>query len=315
MNAVREGSRIGLLDAEPELGRFLTREEQEQAGRVLLGATELRGPFDELKLLQDAGAFAGIIVTGMIMHYSQIGEQRVLRLLGPGNLLSAADGEAPILGRWMCIAVAETRVAMLDDRMLVAAQRWPRLVSALHLRSAEQAQQVAAQLAICQLPRVADRLLALMWMLAETWGHVTPSGVTLPVAITHDALGAMIGARRSTVTLALGELADSGAVVKQEPGWLLVERPAVAAADAAVPEAPVLFESTSPVWAAPTVAAPTHTQTHQELMELVARLSAEHSRNRERMRQRLDQVRLTRDRVRQRRAELTGPNRRRAPSS
>jgi hypothetical protein len=52
---------------------------------------------------------------------------------------------------------------------------------------------------------------------------VTPSGTVLPVALTHDALGECIGARRPTVSLALKELADRGALVRLDEGWLLLE--------------------------------------------------------------------------------------------
>lgn len=43
--------------------------------------------------------------------------------------------------------------------------------------------------------------------------------------LTHDALGALVGARRPTITLAVRELTDRGAIVRQDQGWLLVEPP------------------------------------------------------------------------------------------
>ena len=78
---------------------------------------------------------------------------------------------------------------------------------------ADGAQRLAVQLAICQLPRVQDRVLAMLWLLAESWERVTSSGTTLSLSLTHQAL---VGARRPTVTLALGELAERGAVVQQD---------------------------------------------------------------------------------------------------
>ena len=72
---------------------------------------------------------------------------------------------------------------------------------------------MTVQLVICQLPRVEDRVLAVLWLLAESWGHVTPAGVRLPLALTHETLGALIGARRPTVTLALRKLTDDGTLV------------------------------------------------------------------------------------------------------
>ena len=66
----------------------------------------------------------------------------------------------------------------------------------------------------------------MLWLLAESWGHVTSSGVRLPVLLTHETLGALVGARRPTVTLALRNLVERGAIVHQYSGWLLLERPA-----------------------------------------------------------------------------------------
>jgi hypothetical protein len=47
----------------------------------------------------------------------------------------------------------------------------------------------------------------------------------LPLALTHETLGGLVGARRPTVTLALRELTERGALVHQSPGWLLLEAP------------------------------------------------------------------------------------------
>ena len=86
-------------------------------------------------------------------------------------------------------------------------------------------QRLTGQLVICQLPRVDQRVLAILWLLAESWGHVTPGGVRLPLALTHETLGALIGARRPTVTLALRKLSEKGSIVRQDSGWLLLEPP------------------------------------------------------------------------------------------
>jgi hypothetical protein len=51
---------------------------------------------------------------------------------------------------------------------------------------------------------------------------VTPEGVVVPVALTHEMLGRLSGARRPTVSLALTELSATGAVQRlPEGGWLL----------------------------------------------------------------------------------------------
>jgi hypothetical protein len=106
--------------------------------------------------------------------------------------------------------------------VLPALHAWPALSSRLIARAARQAARAAEQRAISQLPRVELRIRALLWHLAERWGRMGPTGVLLPLELTHGALGHLVGARRPTVTLALGDLARDGAVIRREDGaWLL----------------------------------------------------------------------------------------------
>ena len=66
-----------------------------------------------------------------------------------------------------------------------------------------------------------------MAQLAERWGEVTPDGTMIPLALTHVTLGGMIGARRSTVTVAVSLLAKQGHLLKHDRGWLLRHPPRV----------------------------------------------------------------------------------------
>ncbi len=160
------------------------------------------------------------------MQTLQIGEQSGLQLLGPGDLLlQPGAASPPWLERIEFRAPGPARIALLGDSFLAVTRRAPRLISALNECVADQMQRVTAQLVICQLPRVDERVLAMMWLLAESWGQVTPAGVRLPLALTHETLGAMVGARRPTVTLALRKLSNQGSILHQDSGWLLVEPP------------------------------------------------------------------------------------------
>ncbi|MCA1690585.1 MAG: helix-turn-helix domain-containing protein, partial [Actinobacteria bacterium] len=67
-----------------------------------------------------------------------------------------------------------------------------------------------------------DRLVALFRMLAEKWGRMTGSGIVIPMALTHEALGRLIGARRPTITLALKSLAAEDRLTRQKDGTWLV---------------------------------------------------------------------------------------------
>jgi hypothetical protein len=217
---------VRLLAVEPDVGRFLTADERVAAAELSLSVREVeRGPLDIASVLGTANAFAAFILDGMILHRLHVADQPALRLLGPGDTVSLSGAGPSLLAESSYNAAAPTRLAMLGNEILLGARRWPRIVAGLHIRAMEQVERLGTQLAICQLPRVDQRLLALMWLLAESWGTVTSQGTRLPIALTHDALGGLIGARRPTVTIALRELTERGAVVRQSDGWLLLEGP------------------------------------------------------------------------------------------
>jgi CRP/FNR family transcriptional regulator, cyclic AMP receptor protein len=216
---------VSLCDVDPELTAGIPDDDHDLARRVLV-----RPRYDipkgrwlpELLKGHDQGAFAILVVDGALMRQLDVAERHCLQLLGPGDVLQPPAGggifEFPIT--WT--ALRPSAVVVLDDRFTRAAQRWPSLGLNLHRRLLDQADRIALLAAIAQLPRVEERVLAVLWHLADRWGRVTPFGVEVPLELTHELLGRFVGARRPTVTLALGELAEHGAV-KRVPGmgWLL----------------------------------------------------------------------------------------------
>jgi hypothetical protein len=50
---------------------------------------------------------------------------------------------------------------------------------------------------------------------------VTQAGVSVPIPLSHELLGGLIGSRRPTVTTALAALRDQGLVERTGDGWLL----------------------------------------------------------------------------------------------
>ena len=76
--------------------------------------------------------------------------------------------------------------------------------------------------AIAHVTRVDDRLLALLWCLAERWGRVVPDGVLISLRLSHRTLAGMVGARLPSVTTALGQLMARGDLERRPDGeWLL----------------------------------------------------------------------------------------------
>jgi CRP-like cAMP-binding protein len=218
---------IRLFDAEPDLIRFLGPEDSEQAREIQLPVHSLnKGDADIRTLFDKSGAFGGLVLEGMLLQSLRLGNHSGLRLLGPGDVLSITQTPRSILViESTCRATVPTRLALLEREMLMAVRRWPQIAAGLHAHTGEQSERLVTQLMICQLPRVDERILALMWLLAESWGQVTPAGTLLPIGLTHAALGGLIGARRPTVTLALGNLTSAGVLRRQPRGWLLTGSP------------------------------------------------------------------------------------------
>jgi hypothetical protein len=291
--------RVSLLDARLELTRHLTQDElAELAGVSLPSVVVEPGPFELSALLSTHDAFGATLLDGIVTNALRIGEQTGIQLLGPGDLLLAGSEIYP---EWLACfefrAATPVRLSLFGRDLLAAAYRWPRIVQSLCACVGDQLQRLTAQLVICQLPRVEDRVVGILWLLAESWGHVTPGGVRLPLALTHETIGALIGARRPTVTLALRKLVEVGVVVPQDSGWLLLEPPQQSTAASATVPAVQPADLLPGRWAAvtaPTAADPS--VAYAELRETVSRLRAQHTADAEHTREQL--MRVRKDRVR-----------------
>jgi CRP/FNR family cyclic AMP-dependent transcriptional regulator len=218
----RAASTIALLEVEPELRRLLSAEECAAAQRFLLPVATVHRDWDVHALLEDSNAFGALVLDGLLVQTVRIGRSQTLQLLGPGALVPMARGAEPVpTARGRLCPIDETRLVVFGRAFLIAAHLWPVLVICLHERMREESARVTRQLAICQLPRVQDRVVEMLRLLAESWGRVTPAGIRLELALTHETLGGLIGARRPTVSLALKELAEQNAVIRQDDDWLI----------------------------------------------------------------------------------------------
>jgi hypothetical protein len=145
-------------------------------------------------------------------------------LVGPGDLIRPWQPQpARLLQAETRLMILESaRFAILDDRFLVAAARYPEITAMLVDRLIQRTHRVAVEKAIAQLNGVNRRILALFWQIAERWGHVTSDGVQLRLVLPHRVIAALIGARRPTVSTALGALARQGQLQRLDDGtWLL----------------------------------------------------------------------------------------------
>jgi CRP/FNR family transcriptional regulator, cyclic AMP receptor protein len=218
---------INLLDVEPELGDGLNPQERAAAARVLAVPSQTLEPgeWDPHEELGDVYPVVGfLLVDGMVTRDLVFAGRTTTELLGAGDILRPWDDDVafeamPFSASWH--VHVPTRVAILDTRVAIASGRWPSVATALHARHVRRVRSLAFQRAIAQLPRVDDRVLVLLWALAERWGRVGPEGVRVPVGLPHRTLATLVGARRPSVTTALTGLAREGLVERIEGGWLL----------------------------------------------------------------------------------------------
>jgi CRP/FNR family transcriptional regulator, cyclic AMP receptor protein len=227
MAVVQRARLIRVLDEDPDLAHRLDEREVELATRQTVGTLEQvpRGAWRPAVLAEGKSLFGGLILDGLLVRELTVGAATSAELLGGGDLVLPADADqtAPFVDpatAWT--ALEPTRVAWLDTPFAVAVRRWPELGAALLERSQRRFTRLAVTQAVSQLTRVDDRVLITLWHLSERWGRVRADGVLLPVRLTHRVLARLVGARRPSVTTALGTLEKRELISRRPDGsWLL----------------------------------------------------------------------------------------------
>jgi CRP/FNR family cyclic AMP-dependent transcriptional regulator len=228
-----EPFRLPLLEADPDLSGDLGGDRYREALRRLAVAVLplRRGPWFPSRTGVAGGEppFGMLVLEGLLVREATVGDHPCAELLGPGDLLRPwdyADGAGESVASDSSWTVLEPmRVAILDDRFARVACRWPQLMAGLVSRTLRRSRWMTIMLGISNLTRVDQRVVAIMWHLADRWGHVTPDGVVVPVPLTHEMIGRLVGAHRPSVTSALGELNRDGVLERRDDGWLLRREP------------------------------------------------------------------------------------------
>ncbi|HEU4702253.1 MAG TPA: helix-turn-helix domain-containing protein [Conexibacter sp.] len=256
---------IRLLEYDPELGATLRPERRAEAwesARATLREVP-RGACTPAELIGEHEPPYGVLLLDGLANRTVVLDGVVsAQLLGRGDLVRVARHEnapEPLVETVVHWTVFEPLpLALLDEAFLLSVRRWPELVAALFARLAAQEERRELHRALSQLPRVEDRIHALLWLLAERWGRVSPQGVILRLRLTHELIGRLVGAKRPTVSLALKQLEERGIAHRRTDGsWLLEQawmRPPTGAADPAADGAGLVEECERP--ASPRPASP-----------------------------------------------------------
>jgi CRP-like cAMP-binding protein len=226
-------SAVRLLDADRDLARRVGAALPEARNAAVAGAVSLpRGRWNPTAAApRIREGFGLLVLRGLLMRDLESPEALGAELLAQGDLVGADDGaEERLVGlepRWEVLEPATLLV--LDRAFVERVAPFPALAAALMERAHERARRTAIALALSHLPRVEDRLHRLLWHLADRRGRVGPEGIVLPLPITQEQLGRLVGARRPTVSLALRSLRERG-LVRRGAGdeWILAHQPPVA---------------------------------------------------------------------------------------
>jgi CRP/FNR family cyclic AMP-dependent transcriptional regulator len=219
---------VRLLELLPELAADLDRAELAEARRLVVAplTTLPEGQWSSVQLRKRAGTkcvLGCLVVEGLVVREVVLGGRAATQLLGPGDLLAPAQPPSRFMSAALRFSVTEpVDLAVLDEAFAAVTRRWPSIAAALIVRAERQAERAAFQQAISQLPRAEQRIVALLWHLGDRWGTVADGHVAVPVSLRHEGIARLVGARRPTISAALGRLEARGLIIRQLDGtWLL----------------------------------------------------------------------------------------------
>jgi CRP/FNR family transcriptional regulator, cyclic AMP receptor protein len=223
-------ARVSLIDEDPDLVRKVDPSmlQDLRAAATAPALTLEQGNVDGLSELPPP-TLGFFVLNGLLSRGVVIQGRRSAELLGPGDVLRPRasddlDPSVPFEVTWE--ALEPVRIAVLDKDFADAVAHWPELIAALMDRVMRRAHSLGFHLAVSHLKLVEMRLLVILWYYADRWGRVTPDGVVLPLRMTHSLLARIVGARRPSVSTALGRLQDRGLVDRTEAGhWVLRGQP------------------------------------------------------------------------------------------
>lgn len=216
-----------VLDEDRDLHDGLPAGERARALAQAVAHVQLldTGLWDEPESGQHHGGYGLLVLEGMLARRVTLGRFDCTELLGQGDLLrpwsfAGAFASVPSAVTWN--VVQPVRLAGLDRRFALAVAPWPEIAAGLMDRIVQRARWLAFQLAVCHVVRVDTRLLLMLWHFADRWGRMTKEGARVSLPVTHGVLASVVGARRPSVTTALGRLQDQGLVERLPDGaWLL----------------------------------------------------------------------------------------------
>lgn len=217
---------VRVLEADPELGlRVPPARVYEARRRLVAPMHSLSTGFCEVPAVDEPMHLGYLILDGLVARDVVLAGHVSTELLGEGDIIQADPGpreDSLIHYRVYLHVLSPTRLAVLDADFARNVVHWPQVIASILERVNRRTLQMSIHQALLQLSPVETRLLVLFWHLAARWGRVTARGILLPLALTHQVLGQLVGCQRASVTTALKGVTQSGLVDRLKDGsWLL----------------------------------------------------------------------------------------------
>ncbi len=223
------GSRVDLLQHDRELSR-LFRAYGGNGVDPALPAVALkleRGPWQPGTTEPSGDHLGFLILDGLLGRRVLVPERgRSLELLGKGDVFRPWQEDSSSFSEVAWTVIEPTSIAALDREFKARARQMPELMELFAERALRRSRRLAVSAAISNTVGVEERLLLVLWQLAELWGRKAPEGALVPFRLSHQMLADLVGARRPMVTLALRSLSARSAVRRAESGeWFVTSDP------------------------------------------------------------------------------------------
>lgn len=225
---MRGVSVVQLLECEPELGDGLSDEALAVASHALAVPTAIlkKGAWNPRSEPSEAGCVGYVITKGLLVRRVEVAQGSSVELLGNGDLLRPWQEDASSFCAASWEVLEQSTLLALGPGFTRGLTRWPEIAVNLAMRGLRRSRALAADAAIASIVGIEERLLIMLWHLAERWGEPSADGIRLSIRIPHRLLAEMMGARRPSITSALAQLQEGGRLDSSpDGGWVLLGDP------------------------------------------------------------------------------------------
>jgi CRP/FNR family cyclic AMP-dependent transcriptional regulator len=219
---------LSLAELDSELNVHQPGQSEPGGRRLVARSLHLAaGPFEPRRFVPDPDGWLGLlIVDGELLVEIEAGRGPTGWLVGPDDILRPWEMEDLALtadASWT--ALSESQIVLLDAEFARRTLGIPDVSRMLLAKSAQSIHWLLAKSLITATPVIEERLLLLFALIGERWGRATPEGVVISLPLTHRVLASLVGARRPSVSTALGALDQEGLVSRVPRGGWLASRP------------------------------------------------------------------------------------------